>query len=155
MDVLFSGLIIMNLLVDSCVFINAFKNDSEYRDDSRKFLDFVLKSGQIITMPAHGWFEVWCNLKRIERIDKQFSSTTFDGFRHYPIRLIHIDAHFISKYGNVDIPYARAGDHIYLVVAHVDLYQLITWDKPMVKIARELNIDVENPTDYLALASRK
>lgn len=138
------------LLVDSCVFISAFKEDSEYRDESRKFLELLLNRNQMITMPAHGWFEVWCNLKRIERIDKKFISPTFNGLKSYPVELIHIDDKFISKYGSVDIPYAKAGDHIYLVIAHINKYKLITWDKGMSIIAKSISIDVQNPTEFLS-----
>lgn len=101
-------------------------------------------------MPAHGWFEIICSLRRIEKIDKAFDGTTIAGLMQFPIELIHIDDKFIAKYGNIDIPYAGAGDHIFLVVAHVNGYELVTWDQGMAKVARELNIDVYTPDVYLA-----
>ena len=103
-----------------------------------------------MTMPAHGWFEVWCNSKRIEKIDKKFKGVSINGQWTFPIKLIHIDADFINKYGNVEIPYTKAGDHIYLVVAYVNKFPLITTDGGMTKIAKELGISVYTPAEYLA-----
>ncbi len=137
------------ILVDSCVFINAMKEDSDHKDECRKFLEVLSSSGLGMTIPAHGWFEVWCNLKRIESENK-LSSTSINGQWKFPVELIHIDADFISKYGNVHIPYAKAGDHIYLVVAYVNGYKLVTTDNGMAKVAHSLEISVFSPAEYLA-----
>jgi predicted nucleic acid-binding protein len=139
------------ILVDSCVFINAFKDDSIHREECLGLLEYISQAGQSITMPAHGWFEVWCSLKRIEHIDKKFKGISIDGRWNYPIELIHIDDEFIRKYGNVQIPYIKAGDHIFIVVAYVNHYPLVTTDKKMKKIAKELGISVFSPAEYLDL----
>ena len=137
------------ILVDSNVFINAFKADSEFRDDSLRFLNYLRNHNLGITMPAHGWFEILCSLRRIERKEKVFDGPLIAGVRDYPIELIHIDNHFISKYGNVDIPYVKAGDHIFVVVAHANGYKLVTWDKGMTKVAQQLSVNVCNPLEFL------
>lgn len=137
------------ILVDSCVYINAFKEDSEYREQCISFLEAFSRLQRPITMPAHGWFEVWCNLKRIEKIDQKFKGVSINDQWSFPLELIHIDAEFIGKYGNVQIPYAKAGDHIYLVVAHVNRYPLVTTDGGMAKIARQLGISVYSPSEFL------
>ena len=101
-------------------------------------------------MPAHGWFEVWCNLKRIEKVDQKFRGVNINEQWTFPLELIHIDADFIRRYGNVEIPYIKAGDHIYLVVAYVNQYPLVTTDNGMAKIARQLGLAVYTPADYVA-----
>ena len=103
-------------------------------------------------MPAHGWFEVLCSLRRIEKNEKKFEGPSFENLQQYPVELIHLDAHFIAKYGNIDIPYIKAGDHIYIVVSYVNGYQLITRDKGMTEVARQLNVAVFSPNEYLALS---
>ena len=143
------------LIVDSCVFINAFKSDSEFREDSLKLLEHLARKGKLITMPAHGWFEILCSLRRVERKDHAFEDPQIDGLMKYPVELIHIDENFISRYGNVDIPYIKAGDHIFIVIAYINNYQLITWDHGMKDVAEKLNIQAYTPTDYLALSQRE
>ena len=138
------------IIVDSCVFINALKEDSEFREQCLAFLETLSRLSKPMTMPAHGWFEVWCNLQRVEKIDQKFKGVSINGKWTFPIELIHIDAEFINKYGNVKIPYAKAGDHIYLVVAHVNHYQLVTTDNGMTAVARQLGIDVYSPAEYVA-----
>ena len=139
-----------DILVDACVFINAMKSDSVHRDECVAFLEMLSQSNQPMLMPAHGWFEVWCNLKRIEKIDKKFQGAAINSLWSFPIRLIHIDDKFISKYGNMEIPYSKAGDHIYLVVALGEGYRLVTTDNGMSKIARQLEIAVFTPAEFVA-----
>jgi len=138
-----------SLLVDSCVFINALKEDSVHREDCLSFLDTLSRAGTPITMPAHGWFEVWCSLKRIETIDQQFKGVSINGKWNFPLELLHIDDKFIHKYGNIEIPHIKAGDHIYVVVAHVDGRPLITTDNGMAKVAKQLGVSVYSPKEYV------
>lgn len=142
------------LIVDSCVYINAFKVDSEFHSDCVAFLERLLDEGKIITMPAHGWFEVVCSLRRIAQEGRSFSGAPIAGRRQYPIELIHIDESFVSKYGNIDIPRLKAGDHIFTVVAYVNGYQLVTTDNAMIAAAKELGITVWTPRGYLTQSKR-
>jgi predicted nucleic acid-binding protein len=143
----------MDIIVDSCIFINAMKEDSEYRDQCIRFLEYLSKNGKEITMPAHGWFEVWCNLKRIKKIDKKFKGVSINGKWNFPIKLIHIDHKFIEKYGNIEIPYIKAADHIFLVVAFVNKYPLVTTDGPMACKAKEIGVKVYTPEEFINSAS--
>lgn len=143
------------IIVDSCIFINAFKRDSEFRQDCIELLQSFISKKQTITMPAHGWFEVWCSLKRISREDKEFSGPLLGGLMQYPIELIHIDADFILKYGNVDIPRLKAGDHIFAVVAYVNGYPLVTTDRAMTKVSKELGVAVYTPGEYLVCSASR
>lgn len=142
----------MEIIVDSCVFINAMKEDSEFREQCLSFLEYFSKQGKEITMPAHGWFEVWCNLKRIEKIDKKFKGVGINGNWTFPIKLIHIDAEFINKYGNIELPYIKAADHIFVVVAYVNGYPLVTTDGPMANKAREIGVKVYSPKEFMSAA---
>ena len=143
----------MKLIVDSCVFINSMKADSVHRAGCLAFLELLSSTGTTMSMPAHGWFEVHCSLKRIEKIDKNFSGSPIGGKWNFPIELIHIDAEFIAKYGNIDIPYTRAGDYIYLVVAHVNRYPLVTTDKGMSTVGKQLGVTVYSPAEFVASQS--
>jgi predicted nucleic acid-binding protein len=140
----------MEIIVDSCVFINAMKEDSEFREQCLNFLEYLSEREREITMPAHGWFEVWCNLKRIEKIDKKFKGESVNGDWKFPVKLIHIDSDFIGKYGNIDIPYIKAADHIFVVVAYVNGYPLVTTDGPMAKKAKEIGVKVYTPEEFIA-----
>ena len=129
------------------------KADSVHRTDCLAFLEHLNHSGTTMSMPAHGWFEVHCSLRRIERIDKTFSGVPVGGNWSFPIELIHIDDKFIAKYGNVDIPYTKAGDHIYLVFALTNGYPLVTTDNGMSAVAKQLGVAVYSPAEFVASRS--
>lgn len=136
------------LIVDACVLINCFQRPAEQRSVSIDFVERMLKAGKQFTMPAHGWFEVLCNLNRLSDIDRTFLPPVFQGGMQLPLELIHIDDHFIRKYGNVALPYTKASDHIYLVIAQVNAYPIVTTDKPMGALAKDLGIQVFSPAEY-------
>src|SRR5437867_7194477 len=137
------------VIVDSCVLINSFQCDSVHRNDSIAFIDHVVREGQLITMPAHGWFEVWCNVNRLSEVDRTYLHPVFAGQMNLSLELIHIDDQLIRKYGNVKLPYTKAADHIFIVVAFVNLYLLVTWDDKMRKVAEQVGVQVCDPNEYL------
>lgn len=143
--------IVAKVIVDSCVLINSFQSDSEHRNASVAFIDHFVRHDLPITMPAHGWFEVLCNVRRLSAIDRNYLHPVFLGSMQLPLELIHIDAQFISKYGNVSIPYTKAADHIFIVVALVNKYPLVSWDDKMLKIGKEVGLKVYKPSEYISL----
>lgn len=140
----------VEIIVDSSVFIDTFQKNSRTRSDSIAFIDHLVSNNQIVTMPAHGWFEVSCNIKRLSDIERKYLPPIFAGKMQCPFKLIHIDAQFIEKYGNVIIPYTKAADHIFIVVAFVNKYPLVTYDEGMRKIAKELKVPVYYPKEFLS-----
>jgi predicted nucleic acid-binding protein len=101
-------------------------------------------------MPAHGWFEIFSNLKRLSDIERQYLHPVFDDKTLLEIELIHIDEQFMLKYGNVNIPYIKGSDHIFIVVAYKNQYPLVTRDHKMIKVAKELGIQVYTPREYIS-----
>ncbi len=67
----------------------------------------------------------------------------------YPIQLIHLDEQFIKKYSMVDIPYIKAGDHIFVVVAKINDCPLITSDAKMITISKECGVRVFEPVEFM------
>jgi rRNA-processing protein FCF1 len=136
-------------IVDANVLIDCFQQDSIYRDPSLRFVELMVREKRLITVPAHGWFEVWCALHRLSEIDRKYLPPIFAGQMQLPLELVHIDDQFIRRYGNVRIPFIKGGDHIYLVVAHVNHYRLVTRDGKMRRIATDLGVDVSSPAEYV------
>ncbi len=95
-------------------------------------------------MPAHGWFEVECTLKRLIA-EKRFAGLPIHGQMNYPVRLIHIDKPFIEKYSMADVPYIKAGDHIFIAIAKVDGYVLVTRDSAMTVASKQCGVRVLSP----------
>lgn len=144
----------MKILIDTCVFINAFDVDSDNHRDSLNLLEELRKRNQLITMPAHAWFEVQCTFQKLTN-EKRFKGPTICGRMDYPIELIHIDDKFINKYAMVDIPYIKAGDHIFVTIAKLNNYRLITSDGKMIDVCKKCGINVYTPSEFLKELSEK
>ena len=67
----------------------------------------------------------------------------------YPIELIHIDKSFIEQYAMVNVPYIKAGDHIFIVIAKVNDYPLITSDANMIDVSKKCGIRVFKPAEFM------
>ena len=139
---------IMKLLVDTCVFVDTFDPSSNNYADSLELLEEFRNRNQLITMPAHAMFEVLCTLNRLT-IENRFNGPTIGNKMDYPIELIHIDNKFIDKYAMVEIPYIKAGDHIFVVVAKVNNYPLISSDSKMIDVCKKCGVNIYSPKEYL------
>lgn len=137
----------MKLLVDSCVFIDAFDRTSPRHLESFALLEELRSRDVLVTMPAHAWFEVQCALQRLIA-EKRFLGPAIQGQMNYPIELIHIDAPFIRKYAMVGIPYIKAGDHIFVAVAKVNGYPLVTSDLKMAEVSSKCGVRVFSPLEF-------
>ena len=60
-----------------------------------------------------------------------------------------VDQPFIQKYAMADIPYIKASDHIFIAIAKINDYPLVTSDSKMTDVAKQRNIRVFSPTEYL------
>lgn len=138
------------LLVDSCVIIDCFHHGSPNREASLRFVEHMNEVGRRMTMPAHGWYEVWCTLNRLSDVDRSYLPPLFAGKMQLEVELIHIDEQFIRRYGNTKIPYTKAADHIFIVVAHNNAWPLVTSDRKMLEVCNELGVNARTPTEYLS-----
>ena len=50
----------------------------------------------------------------------------------------------------IDIPYIKAGDHIFVVVAKINDCPLITSDEKMITISKECGVRVFNPAEFMS-----
>ena len=92
-------------------------------------------------------FEVLCTLKRFSN-EGIFNGSTISNKMDYPIELIYINKEFIDKYAMVEIPYIKAGDSIFVAVAKVNNYPLVSSDRKMIEVCKKCGIDVYNPAQY-------
>lgn len=137
----------MKLLVDSCVFIDAFDPQSPNHADSLALLEDLRSRKILIMMPAHGWFEVQCTLQKL-LAEKRFVGPVIHGQMNYPVELIHIDKPFIEKYAMANIPYIKASDHIFLAIAKFNGYPLVTSDLKMAEVSKQCGIQVFSPSGF-------
>ncbi len=138
----------MKLLVDSCVFIDAFDPQSPNHSAAVQLLEELRVRGLLIAMPTSGWFEVQCTLRRLS-LEQRFVGPVIAGRMDYPVELIHIDKPFIEKYAMADIPSIKAGDHIFIAIAKINDYPLITSDAKMIDVSKQCGVRVFEPAEFM------
>lgn len=131
------------IIIDACVIIHAIDSDSESHEDARKLVDKVLKAQCEVVMPMHGFFEIQCAMKRMTTVEGRKITSHFNSeLKAIKIRSQPIDHKFIENYFDVEIPYAKAGDTIYMVMAKKLGLPLITRDSGMYKTSKNAGINV-------------
>jgi len=138
----------MKLLVDSCVFIDWFDPKSDNHLAAADLLTELKVRNLLITMPAHAWFEIQCAFQRLIQ-EGRFVGPLIDGRMDYPVELVHIDELFIETYSMADVPYIKAGDHIFIVIAKVNDYPLITSDAKMIDVSKKCGVRVFEPAEFM------
>jgi predicted nucleic acid-binding protein len=136
----------MKLLMDSCVFIDSFDLQSDNHSDSLDLLEELLNRKILVTIPAHGWFDVQRTLQKFI-VEKRLPGPLFEGQLDYPIELIHIDELFIKNYAMVDIPQISEVDNIFIAVAKKSGFRLVTSDELMAEVARNCEVQVFSPVE--------
>ena len=138
----------MKLLVDSCVFIDWFDPQSPNHLAAAQLLEELHARDLLITMPAHGWFEVQCAFQKLSS-EQRFEGPVIAGKMCYPVELIYIDKPFMEKYAMADIPYIKAGDHIFIAIAKINDYPLITSDARMIDVSKQCGVRVFEPIEFM------
>lgn len=100
-------------------------------------------------MPMHGLFEIRCTIRRITELDRKEVAPPYTELNQLPIRPVPIDHKFVENYAEVDVPYAKAADTIFLVMAKKLGLPLVTRDKPMYRKAQEAGIRVFDVSEAL------
>ena len=92
---------------------------------------------------------MWCTLRRFSEIDDKFAGPLIAGKRLFSLRLLHINEEFIHKYANQELPHLKGADHIFVAVAKLDGYTLITRDESMLKVCEQVGVTAMTPSQYL------
>lgn len=138
------------LIIDSCVIIEAFDGSSEYHSSAVKLIESAKSNSYKMIMPMHGFFEVKCAVQRLTECEGKTISTPYTKVGDLPIVTQAIDEKFIVDYSDVDVPYAKAGDYIFLIMAKKLGLPLVTRDSDMIKRSKKCGINVYTPEQILS-----
>jgi predicted nucleic acid-binding protein len=131
------------IILDACVVIHAFDSDAEQHVEARDLVKILKEKNFRVVMPMHGFFEIQCAMKRMTRVEGRTIKSPFnEEVKGLQITPQPIDHKFIENYFEVDIPYAKAGDSIYMVMAKKLGLPLVTRDKGMYKVSKRAGINV-------------
>ena len=135
------------IVCDACVVVNSWAKDSPFRQQCRDFLAQAKVRGYQVHVPAHGHFEIMRAARKVER-EGRFFGESIEGEWEYPIHLVPLDDAFIQAHVNIELPYAKASDHIYMVYAFRRGYPLVSTDKPLREAANAAGVKAFLPKDF-------
>lgn len=139
------------IIVDSSVVIDAFDSNSKSHHVANLFIEGARENGFKLVMPMHAFFEVKCTMHRIAHFEKRKVSPPYKSFdTALPFVPQPIDQKFVDNYFEVDVPYAKAGDTIFLVMAKKLGLALVTHDTGMREKARSCGINALNAEEGLS-----
>lgn len=140
------------LIVDACVIVDAFDSTSSHHETADDFLQTAHCRGFSLIMPMHGFFEVKCAVHRIMHVEGRQVASRYRSFNS-GLRMIAqpIDHKFIDDYADVEVPYARAADTIYLVMAKKSGLPFVTRDGPVLWKAKGAGIRAVNISEALTI----
>lgn len=143
----------MEVILDTCVLVDIFLESRDRHEIGKKLGVLLQKKCCKIKVPMHVMFELSCTLKNIKQNDFKNSSMPYSqeyteqsGFKIFPVP---IDEAFFESYLNVELPYIKAGDFIFLCMAKKDNSILITEDKKLLKKAKDVNVEVYNINEFI------
>ena len=107
-----------------------------------------------VTIPMHAILELKCAIDNERLIQGRGKlAEIFPQSNPLEINIIAIDEEFIHKYYDLDIPYIKAGDLIYILIAKKHHAILITEDKKQAKVAKSINVETYDIEEFLTLFS--
>jgi predicted nucleic acid-binding protein len=142
---------LMAILVDACLFIDAYLPEQPRHEEAVRFLGELLRRNWRTTMPASAWFEVQCACERRRAKGEVIGGPLAEDLMSYPFQSVHIDQKFIDRYAKADIPHYGAGDHIFLAMAKIDGHVLVSYDEQMIRVAKNSGIHAFTPGEFMSL----
>lgn len=141
----------MDIVLDSSVLADIFVKSRSRHEWGRKLSDFIQKKDIKIIIPIHAILEVKSAIdnERLNPVRGEVSKEFFTEDSPLKIRTIPIDQKFLREYHNLNIPYIKAGDLIFILIAKKHGYKLITEDTNQSRVAKSIGIDTYTIEEFL------
>jgi predicted nucleic acid-binding protein len=140
----------MEIILDASVLTDIFVKSKPRHELGRMLSSYIKKNQVRVTIPMHAIIEVKCAIDN-ERLKPGYGEISSDFTEEFPLKLktISIDQKFLREYLDLSIPYLKAGDLIYILIAKKHQCPFITEDKSQIKIAKSVGIEIYTIKEFL------
>jgi len=140
----------MEVVLDASVLTDMFIV-SRKRHELAFRLEQYIKSNKInITIPIYAVLELETAIEN-ERLNNNFKTDDIlNKFCLLSPKVVYIDKNFIKEYMDLNVPYIKAGDLIYILIAKKHSAILITEDEKQYKVARFAQVSTYKINDFLS-----
>ena len=143
------------MVIDASVLVDMWVTNRTRHSLALKLAHYIKASKRTVTIPMHALLEVKCAIDN-ERQTPEHGNLRNDLFTEdepLPVKYIAIDNAFIHKYLDLSVPYIRAGDLPYILIARKHNCPLITEDNQQYKVAKQAGVDAYTINEYLKSVS--
>lgn len=137
----------MKVLIDTCVLIDMVDKNQTRATLGKQLYDFLTSKNIEVTLLRHSFFEMASVLKNLKINNKPYN---FENDFYLKINcVVDIDEKFVETYLDVNLPYSKGADWIYLCFASKEKIDFITEDIALYKKCKEAGIGVFNIKEYI------
>jgi len=143
------------MVIDASVLVDMWVTNRTRHSHAVKLAHYIKVSKKTVTIPMHALLEVKCAIDN-ERQTPEHGKLCEDLFTEnepLQVKYIPIDNAFIHKYLDPSVPYIRAGDLPYILIAKKHNCPLITEDNQLYKVAKKAGVVAYKINEYLKLIS--
>jgi predicted nucleic acid-binding protein len=144
------------MVVDASVLVDMWLANRQRHSLALKLAQHIKKSGQSVIIPMYALLEIKCAIDGERRIPRHgnLRNNVFPETDPLKVTPIPIDNTFIQTYLDLSVPYIRAGDLCYILIAKKHGCPLITEDKQQYEVAKQSGVSTYRIAEYLDLISK-
>lgn len=137
----------MKVLLDTCVIIDMVDKNQDRAVQGKELYEFLVSNNVGITLLRHSFFEMASVLKNLRLNHKTYNFD--DTFKLEIERVIDITEEFVESYLDVDLPYTKGADWIFLCFAAKEKIDFITEDDALSKKCKSAGINSFTMKEYI------
>ena len=138
------------MILDGSVLADIFIKSQVRHEIGSRLANYIAKNKIQVTIPMHAILEIKGAIDN-ERLKPGCGEVSQVFTEEYPleVKTIPIDQKFLKEYLDLSIPYIKAGDLIYILIAKKHKCPLITEDKMQARIAKSVGIQTYTIKEFL------
>ena len=141
------------MVIDASVLIDIWVTSRPRHKIALLLAEHIKKNNIRVVIPMHALLELKCAIDNERNTPGcgELDTNIFTKENPLSIQYVAIDNKFIMNYLNLSVPYIKAGDLPYILIAKKDNYPLITEDKKQYNVASMAGVKVYKVSEYLNL----
>jgi hypothetical protein len=138
----------MKVLIDTCIIIDMVDRNQERAAIGSELYKFLISMKIDIVLLRHSFFEMAAVLKNLKENNKPYN---FDNdFKLNVSRVVDINEEFVNTYLDVNLPYSKGADCIFLCYSFKEQIEFITEDVQLYKKCKNAGTLVYSMKEYLS-----
>ena len=143
----------MELVVDASVLVDIWVKSRPRHQIANQLASHIKRNNINVIIPMHAILELKCAIDNERQLPGKgdLSNDIFNKNEPLKVTTISIDQPFINNYFDLSIPYIKAGDLPYILIAKKKKCSLLTEDNKQYKIALSAGVNAFKIEEYLKI----